>query len=882
LLAGAQSRGGTIDLLSGRFWLANSRAGSVMLANGSSAKVELRITIKGAKGDTLEVIRVGDQSLLLDRKSGDVSRLDVADLKVANSQNLPNAENVSLLAVGDKLVVVDPHGTVSVEDPTTLRTLSTVRVGQPLTRGVVTADGTVWVGEPTAGVIVPLTLSTDGHLRSGKSVTVGADAKMELALVNNKPTVVAVARRAIVTIEGSTASSAVPFPMIPGDSVAVPPTVIGSLFPISINMAGQLVLVDGNAARSVDLGLQRKELGGPVPFDGSVYVADYTDGRVVVVDPSGNHANAPGINIPANVRFSLTVDGGRLWLDDPNGTEAFVLNQGNRAFRSIDKSAPSSAPIVQPRPPVTTPRTLPNPSVSGPSVNNQASTTLPPSPVTTILPSPPPLPPSPVITIPPSAPGAPTNVRAVAGNATATVSWGPATADGAAVQRYDVSWTVSGTGGTPGKTIIPASSLQTVLSSLTNGATYTFTVVAKNSVGVGPGSVSPSVTPSSTVPSPPGAATATPNADGSIDLVWPAADGQGHLIQGYDITAASTGSGGAPATLIVASKITGTTAHVTTATGLVLGTSYTFTLIATNDLSTASTPSQPSNAVTPYLPALPPGSPTAKVSGTGINVNWQQPVLNGGTLVSYAVSGDNGLIPQTISVGTSATFDGLTPGTSYTFTIATTTSANGETVTGLSSTTPATAFGIVPSVSNLSASLSADRTISVSLSVDGHNSGPVTCDIYFNGGVAWQGGCGTSVSTTVAGLAYSTTYDIYATADDMFGNSGPSNHFAVRTNDPPPPPPSVTVSRGARGVSPNGTCKKLSDNCNWVHVAIRNFAPSTSVRIGCSSSGPEFYHYSVTTGSGGSSDSEFGGCIFGPRGATVTVTANGVSGSVVW
>ncbi|MDQ6840351.1 MAG: fibronectin type III domain-containing protein, partial [Actinomycetota bacterium] len=831
LLVGAQSKGGVIDLLSGRFWLTNSPTGSVMLANGSSAKVDLRLTIKGAQGATLEVVRVGDQTLLLDRRSGDVSRLDVANLTVANSQSLPDAHDVSLLTIGDRLVVVDPRGSVAVVNPTTLETLSTLQLGQRLTRGVIAPNGTIWVGEPTAGVVVPLTMTADGQLRSAKPVDVGADEGMELSLVDDKPTVVSAGKRAIITIVGSTPSPSVPFPLGIGDTVVVPPKVIGALLPISVNRAGQLVLVNGSDVRPVDLGLQGKELGGPIPFDGKVYVPNYTDGRLVVVEPSGTYANAPGVNIAANARFSLMEDGGRLWVDDPTGTEAFVLGQGGTGFRQIDKSVPdvptNDRPTTSvPKPPVlfpatTLPKTQPpvTQGGSGPS---------------TIAPR------SVATTIPPSAPGAPTTVAASGGNATAVVSWGPASANGAAIQEYDVSWTVSGKGGTPGQSTVPGGSGQTTVGSLTNGDTYLFTVVAKNNVGTGPGAVSPPVTPSATVPSPPGPPTATANADGSIDLVWSAANGQGHPIQGYDVTATSSGAKGS----LVAAKVTGIAAHVTAADGLVLGTSYTFTVIATNDLNNASMPSSPSNAVTPYTPASAPGSPTSKASGTDIQVNWQQPALNGGTLVSYAVASDNGLSPQTISSGTSATFSGLTPGTSYTFTITGVTTANGKTVTGAKATTPATAVGIAPTVSNLSASPSGDRQIAVSFKVDGHNSGAVTCKVILNGTLAWQGGCANPATPTIGGLAYATDYDVYATADNSFGSSNASNHVGVRTNDPPP---SVTVSKAGVGTSPVGTCTTASAGCHWVHVALRNFAANASVRVGCSDSGGEFYSYTTTT-----------------------------------
>lgn len=87
-------------------------------------------------------------------------------------------------------------------------------------------------------------------------------------------------------------------------------------------------------------------------------------------------------------------------------------------------------------------------------------------------------------------PGAPTGVSATVGNAQATVSFtAPSDGGGAAITGYTVT-------GTPGGSQSGASS-PIVVTGLTNGTAYTFTVHATNAVGNGPeSSASGSVTPS--------------------------------------------------------------------------------------------------------------------------------------------------------------------------------------------------------------------------------------------------------------------------------------------------------------------------------------------------------------------------------------------------
>ena len=105
-------------------------------------------------------------------------------------------------------------------------------------------------------------------------------------------------------------------------------------------------------------------------------------------------------------------------------------------------------------------------------------------------------------------PDAPTNVHATAGNKTATVTWtAPPAADGSAVDSYTVTSSPDGVRAKVSAQGSSAPPTTVVVSGLTNGTTYTFSVIAHNSGGNSPDSepsnaVTPAADPSITLQAP--------------------------------------------------------------------------------------------------------------------------------------------------------------------------------------------------------------------------------------------------------------------------------------------------------------------------------------------------------------------------------------------
>jgi predicted phage tail protein len=222
--------------------------------------------------------------------------------------------------------------------------------------------------------------------------------------------------------------------------------------------------------------------------------------------------------------------------------------------------------------------------------------------------------PSPVITpqaAPP--PGPPTDVVATPGNASATLRWSAPVSDGGSpligyrITPYidDVAQTPVNTGNT---------NTNYTVTGLANGTTYTFTVLAINGSGAGPESVpSNAVTPAPpTVPGAPTGVTGAPR-DSAVSLTWtaPSSDG-GSPITSYRITPYIGGNAQTPVN-------TGSSSTGFTVTGLQNGTTYTFTVAATNAVGTGAASAQSG----PVTPAVPPANPIVLENRNAGTTSWQ-------------------------------------------------------------------------------------------------------------------------------------------------------------------------------------------------------------------------------------------------------------------
>ena len=307
-------------------------------------------------------------------------------------------------------------------------------------------------------------------------------------------------------------------------------------------------------------------------------------------------------------------------------------------------------------------------------------------------------------------------IAVVASSTSATVTWADITNavpgnGGSTVTGYQVTATPGGIVANVGTGVETAT-----ITGLTQGQAYTFTVAAVNANGAGAASeASNSVAPAA-VPDAPTITSGTPG-NGTAALVWTAGADNGSPITGYTVSRAGT-------TVAVLSGST----YSFLDTGLTNGTTYSYTVTATNAQGT----SADSNAlaVTPStVPTAPTGIVVGVASGTTVDVSWNAlddtvPSNGGSTLQSYTVTSTPGGQTCTVVFGTqTCTVTGLTTGQAYTFAV-TASNANGTGAASISSN-PVTP-GLAPEIPTLDQAIAGNGQVKLTWTAGAQNGAPIT------------------------------------------------------------------------------------------------------------------------------------------------------------
>ena len=392
----------------------------------------------------------------------------------------------------------------------------------------------------------------------------------------------------------------------------------------------------------------------------------------------------------------------------------------------------------------------------------------------------------------------------------------PADDGGSPIIRYDV-------------TSSPATTTQSLVSGgfftgLTDGVSYTFTIVAVNAVGAGPGATTQSVVPG--IPAKPTAVTAV-RGNTQVTLTWSDGPDGGHAITSYNVTST-------PAT---------TTQHFSSGgafTGLTNGVAYTFQVQAVNSIGDGEL-SDASNSVTP---ATTPSAPTAVAGTSGANassvITWTDGSDGGSPVTSYDIVSIPATTTQHFSSG--GTFTGLTNGTSYTFKV----TANNAVGAGAQSsasasvtpyTTPSAPTAVTAVAGNTQATITWTDGATGGSAITSYNivSIPATTTQHFSSGGAFTG--------LTNGVSY--TFTVQAVNAAGAGATSSASNSVTPVNPFSPPTDNTFLSNTIAG----GGADNRTTLANWLAATQNGSTALNAVNYLGSSNSSNTVTASATTGS---------------------------------
>ncbi|MBV1856338.1 endo alpha-1,4 polygalactosaminidase [Catellatospora tritici] len=314
-----------------------------------------------------------------------------------------------------------------------------------------------------------------------------------------------------------------------------------------------------------------------------------------------------------------------------------------------------------------------------------------------------------------------------------------------------------------------------------------------------------------TAPSTPANLAVTSVTSSSVSLSWSAASDD-TAVTAYDLY-----QGGGPSPV---ASVTGTTATVT---GLAASTAYTFTVKARDaagnvSAASASATGTTSAAADTTAPSVPSGLVVTGVSASSVSLSWTASTDNV-AVTGYQIHIDGATTPAATVTGLTATLTGLTPATTYTFTVkakdaagntsAASTGATGTTSAAADTTAPSAPSGLV--VTGVSTS-----SVSLSWTASTDNVAVTGYQIHIDGATT-PATTVTGLTATLTGLTPATTYTFTVKAKDAAGNTSAASTGATGTTSAASggtttlTPASLTTSAGQLGSGQSVTNLTVQD-----------------------------------------------------------------------
>ncbi len=539
-------------------WLWSTTKGEIARVNGLTGKVDTRHAVANAKGHPVQLSQADRYLILRDISTGKVSAFDPATLAITSTLDTQQGLGITIALHNDSAFVIDAaQGVVRQLNPATLQPIGeALRFPPGITGGFFDGRGRLWVAVPSEGTVTAITPAPVANANGGGQGGSAGPARVRtepvaqpwhdlaVSALDDGVAVLDQTNGKLFTLRGDKVEE------ITTDAAGgeLPDRSTGTDVPVTIVEGRQIFLITNGSNGKAKISNFRVpgegKLQPAVAWAGRIYVADDSTGKVYSLDRDGKLVST--ITFPQPGLLQLEVRENHLFINSPGSSVAHVINDKHED-KTVDKFV--------------------NEILGG---------------------DPPQVPPPPNPTPPIGKPGAPKNIKAAAGDNQVTLTWGKAPDNGSKIIKYIVT-------GAEQTHEVGANQRELVITGLINGTEYQFGVKAVNGQGTGPEGKSNKVIPTRDVPDPPTDVKAEAKPNGTVEVTWTAANGQGRKITQYLVTAASAGAKSQ------VGATSGETKLVVPDKELDYGKQYSFTVVTVNDIGASSKVSTPvSNSVVPF------------------------------------------------------------------------------------------------------------------------------------------------------------------------------------------------------------------------------------------------------------------------------------------
>ncbi|MGH3712378.1 MAG: fibronectin type III domain-containing protein [Micromonosporaceae bacterium] len=324
-LLGAGAFIDAFNVSDGNSWLWSSKPGTASRVNANSGRVDMRQPLVDARGHKVRVTQNDKYLILHDLDSGRVTSVDLTRMGFTGTLNVGANSDISVVLHGDTAAIVDrTKGLVRGIDPVTLRASKDVlRLPPPLTGGAFDGDGKLWLAVPSQGTVVAAKVGTDAA-RSERSEVVGEpDGDLGLTVLDHGALAIDRAAGTLAVVEkdgvrkvevGALADAQAPARTV-GKTVAV----------TSLKTRTVTVLKLGETLRPTSFRLPAGITAGvAVPYQDRIYVPDEKRATVYVFSPDGAPLDPVEMD-GAEGELELEVREGKLFINSPETAVARVV-----------------------------------------------------------------------------------------------------------------------------------------------------------------------------------------------------------------------------------------------------------------------------------------------------------------------------------------------------------------------------------------------------------------------------------------------------------------------------------------------------------------------------------------------------------------------------